>query len=239
MVVIPAIDLVGGKCVRLYQGDYERQRTYGEDPLGQALKFRAARFSRLHMIDLEGARSGSGQNRQAIRKVARALDLPVQAGGGIRTSEDVSELFGWGVKYLILGTVALKEPEKVTEWVKGWGAERFIVSLDFKAGKLVSEGWLETSSVTLEEALARIQGWGIRQIICTDTEKDGTLEQPNYWTYEKMLKQLSSDAGLIAAGGVCRPEHVRRLKGMGVQGAVIGRALYEGEISWEELIHAG
>ncbi len=239
MIVIPAIDLIGGQCVRLYQGDFDQQTTYETDPIDQAREFQSAGFTRLHVVDLEGARSGSGQNRQVIRHLVEAVDLPIQIGGGVRTSEDVLELFEFGVRYLILGTVALTDPERVGRWVKRWGPTPFMISLDLKGKGLRSQGWVEQSGVELAEALDRIAGWEIPQVICTDVESDGTLRQPNYSTYEELRALLPADTTLIAAGGISRPEHVSRLQGLGVDGAVVGRALYEGDKEWEKLIHAG
>ena len=239
MIVIPAIDLIAGKCVRLYQGDFDQQTTYDNDPIDQAREFQSAGFTRLHVVDLEGARSGSGQNRQVIRHLVEAVDLPIQIGGGVRTSEDVFELLEFGVRYLILGTAALTDPERVTQWVERWGPAPFMISLDLKGKGLRSQGWVKRSGVELAEALDRISGWEIPQVICTDVESDGTLKQPNYSTYEKLRAQLPGDITLIAAGGISRPEHVSRLKEMGVDGVVVGRALYEGDRVWEKLIDAG
>ncbi|MEE2840644.1 MAG: 1-(5-phosphoribosyl)-5-[(5-phosphoribosylamino)methylideneamino]imidazole-4-carboxamide isomerase [Acidobacteriota bacterium] len=239
MIVIPAIDLIGGKCVRLYQGDFARQTTYEKDPVQQGREFQAVGFSRLHVVDLEGAREGTGQNRPVIQEVVKALKIPVQVGGGIRTRQDIAQLLGFGVSYLIVGTSALASPDEVTRWVDEWGPESLIVSLDLKMGKLRSEGWLEQSEVGLDEVCERIVRWGIPQVICTDVESDGTLDHPNYQTYEDLGERLSGSIQLIAAGGVSQPEHIARLKRIGVSGAVVGRALYEGDVAWEELIHAG
>ena len=239
MIVIPAIDLIGGECVRLYQGDFARQTTYEKDPVQQGREFQAVGFSRLHVVDLEGAREGTGQNRPVIQEVVKALKIPVQVGGGIRTRQDIAQLLGFGVSYLIVGTSALASPDEVTRWVDEWGPESLIVSLDLKMGKLRSEGWLEQSEVGLDEVCERIVRWGIPQVICTDVESDGTLDHPNYQTYEDLGERLPGSIQLIAAGGVSQPEHIARLKRIGVSGAVVGRALYEGDVAWEELIHAG
>ncbi|MCH8819950.1 MAG: 1-(5-phosphoribosyl)-5-[(5-phosphoribosylamino)methylideneamino]imidazole-4-carboxamide isomerase [Acidobacteria bacterium] len=239
MIVIPAIDLIAGKCVRLYQGDFSRQTTYEKDPVEQGREFQAVGFSRLHMVDLEGAREGTGQNRPVIQEVVKSLEIPVQVGGGIRTRQDIAQLLGVGVNYLILGTSVLTSPEEVTRWVDEWGPESFIVSLDLKGEKLCSEGWVEQSDVDLSEVCERIVRWGIPQVICTDVESDGTLAHPNYPTYEDLGDRLPSSIQLIAAGGISQPEHIARLKEIGVGGAIVGRALYEGDVAWEELIHAG
>lgn len=239
MIVIPAIDLVGGKCVRLYQGDYEKQTTYAEDPVDQALRFQAAGFRRLHVVDLEGARHGCGRNRKAIRDIVGAVRIPVQVGGGIRKASDVKELLASGARYLILGTVALTEPLRVTEWVTRWGSAPFLVSLDLKGGRLRVQGWTEESPLSLEEVIARCAGWGIGTVICTDVERDGTLEQPNYPTYQALLEKLPQGMLLMAAGGISRLEHLAALHHAGVAGAVVGKALYEADIPWERLVHVG
>lgn len=239
MIVIPAIDLIAGKCVRLYQGDFARQTTYEMDPVEQGREFQEVGFSRLHVVDLEGAREGTGQNRAVIQEVVKALEIPVQVGGGIRTRQDIAQLMGVGVNYLILGTSVLTSPEEVTRWVDEWGPEPFIVSLDLKGGKLQSEGWVEQSDVDLSEVCQRIVRWGISQVICTDVESDGTMDHPNYPTYEELGERFPRSIQLIAAGGISQPEHLGRLKEIGVDGAVVGRALYEGDVSWEELLHAG
>lgn len=235
MLVIPAIDLIGGKCVRLLKGDYSAQTTYSEDPVGQALRFESTGFRRLHLVDLEGAKDGSGRNREAIRKIIEAVKVPVQIGGGIRSSEDVEQLLAWGARHLILGTVALKAPRAVSEWVERWGAEPFIVSLDLRDGRLQSEGWLEESRVSLEEMIGRLKGWGLREVISTDIERDGTLDQPNYQTYSKLRALLGSATTLIAAGGVCSLQQIAELGRVGVEAAIVGKAIYEGQVSLEEL----
>lgn len=239
MLVIPAIDLIQGKCVRLYRGDYSKQTTYAGDPVEQALKFQEAGFSRLHIVDLEGARDGLGENRQAVGRILGAVSIPVQVGGGVRSAEDVSELLAFGAAYVVLGTVVLRDPGRVTEWIKEWGSQPFIVSLDLRQGKLQSQGWTEESRVALDEVISRCADWGVQQVICTDVERDGTMEQPNFTTYSELLRKLPPGTSLVAAGGVCRPEHVSQLKRIGVSGAIVGRALYESEIPWEKLVHAG
>jgi len=238
MLIIPAIDLIGGACVRLLKGDYEKQITYGSDPVNQALRFQSAGFRRLHVVDLEGARDGEGKNRGAIQAVIEASEVPVQVGGGIRSAGDVDQLLSWGARHLILGTLALEGPDEVAAWVSRWGGEHFIVSLDLRNGKLQTEGWLAESSLELEEMVERLATWGVKEVICTDVESDGTLEQPNWSTYRSLLKLLPDDTSLIAAGGISAPGHLSRFRDLGLSGAIVGRALYEGEYSWEEMISA-
>jgi phosphoribosylformimino-5-aminoimidazole carboxamide ribotide isomerase len=239
MLVIPAIDLIQGSCVRLYQGDYLRKLEYAQDPVEQALKFQSVGFRRIHVIDLEGAKTGRGQNRQAIRHVIDSCSVPVQVGGGIRNTKDVEELLGWGAGFLILSTTALEDPEKVFEWVDRWGGHRFIVSMDLRGGRLQTGGWLTESVRSVTEVVQLILDWHLEEVICTDVERDGTLEQPNYGTYRELISLLPSSVSLIAAGGISSPEHVRLLGEIGVHGAVVGRALYEGTFTWEEMLCAG
>ncbi len=239
MLVIPAIDLIQGSCVRLYRGDYGKKTTYSEDPVKKALDFQAAGFSRLHVVDLEGARGGENRNRDAMRRIIETLHIPVQVGGGIRSGKDVVDFLRWGAHYLILSTLALEDPERVSRWFQRWSAKKFIISLDVRAGRLWSQGWVEESSVQLEEAIKYLGSWGLAQVICTDIERDGTLRKPNFLTYSELLKRLPRSVSLIAAGGISRPEHVNQLEHLGVQGAIVGRALYEEGVSWKEWVHVG
>lgn len=239
MIKIPAIDLIDGACVRLYRGDYARRTTYTLNPVEQALRFQSVGFRRIHVVDLEGAREGSGKNRAAIRDVTSACRVPVQIGGGIRTEDDVAELLDWGARYLILGTIAVQEPDIVDRWVSRWGGDRFIVSLDLRQGALQTHGWTAGSEITVEALVERIHHWGMKEMISTDVDRDGTLERPNYETYRRLIELGRGDVGVIAAGGVSRPEHIIQLARQGVAGVVIGRALYEGEFTWEEMLRAG
>lgn len=239
MLVIPAIDLIQGSCVRLYQGDYSQKLEYSQDPVEQAVRFVSAGFERVHVIDLEGAKSGKGENRAAIRRIVASCEVPVQVGGGIRTTGDVEELLDWGVEFLILSTAALEDPEKVSGWIDRWGGSRFIFSMDLRGGRLQTDGWLGESIKSKDQVIRLVQDWNLDQVICTDVERDGTLEQPNYATYKELLKLLPPAVSLIAAGGISSPEHISCLAEIGVGGSVVGRALYEGSFTWEEMLGAG
>lgn len=239
MLVIPAIDLIDGQCVRLRRGDYGERTSYAVSPIRQASNFQEVGFKRLHVVDLQGARSGVGENRRAIEAILSSVSLPVQIGGGIRTEADVRQLLGWGAAYLIVGTAALEEPERVRAWTERWGADRFIVSLDLRKGKLRARGWTEEHPLPLAEALHCVLQWGIPQIICTDVERDGTLDRPGYGNLKKLIRLLPKETALIAAGGVSRPSHLAELERIGIRGAVVGRALYEGEFSAREFARVG
>lgn len=239
MLVIPAIDLVDGRCVRLVRGEFHRQTVYSGDPVDQALKFQGAGLSRIHVVDLEGARFGEGRNRNSIRGILSRVQVTVQIGGGIREESDVSQLLDWGAGHLILGTSVLETPEKVERWISKWGPSPFIVSLDLRRGRLQAQGWERESRLALESVLERILDWGITQIICTDVEQDGMLKRPGYAACREIMGLLPAHVLLVAAGGVSKPEHLFRLGDMGVGGAIIGRAFYEGKISLEEMGRAG
>lgn len=225
--------------MRLLKGDYGAETRYEIDPVEQARKYQETGFERIHVIDLEGARDGEGRQRQTVSRIRSSCQLPMQVGGGIRNCADVEQLLECGVDYLIISTAVVDTPSRVEDWIMSCGAERFIVSLDIREGKMRTSGWLEQSEEPLESIIKRISGWGIRQVICTDIERDGTMEQPNLKTMELLLSHLPSNAFLIAAGGVCSPDHVRALASNGVSGAVVGRALYEGKFTMEEFLNAG
>jgi phosphoribosylformimino-5-aminoimidazole carboxamide ribotide isomerase len=239
MLVIPAIDLIDGKVVRLFKGDYGSRTTYSAEPIDQARLFESAGFTRLHIVDLEGAKAGRGRNRETIRSLIENCEIPVQIGGGIRTREDVGELIGFGARYLILGTIVLKDPAEAEKWIRDFGPEYFVISLDLRQGKLQTDGWLEESQCDLKKVIGNLVNWGITQVISTDVERDGTLEQPNYQTYSSLLEFLPDEMKLIAAGGISAPSHISELKKIGLSGAIIGRALYEGRFSWKEMLGAG
>lgn len=239
MLIIPAIDLIRGRCVRLYQGDYSQQTTYDNDPAQQALIFEKAGFGRLHVVDLEGARDGAGGNRAVVESIRKSVNMPLQLGGGIRSTRDVRVFIDRGIDYLILGTILLENPEKVSQWVRLYNPSVFIAGLDLRDGKLLSRGWRKESPVGLQDALERLSDWGIQQIVCTDIKSDGTLREPNFSSYEKLRDLLPPGTQLIAAGGISRPGHIQRLRRIGLAGAVVGKALYEGSFTLEEWADAG
>ncbi len=239
MQVIPAIDLIDGCCVRLYQGDYDRKTQYGREPLVQALAFAEAGFPWLHLIDLDGADTGRLENRRAILQIVSETELSIQVGGGIRRASDVQALLDAGVARLIIGTVALQEPERWQRWLNRWGAGRFVLSLDLKEGQLQTHGWRRRSATSLETALDLLGTWEIPTVICTDVQRDGTMQQPNFDLYRSLLSALKPGTRLLAAGGISRPSDVSRLSQTGVHGAVVGRALYEGRFDLRDWLNVG
>ncbi len=239
MLVIAAIDLIDGRCVRLVRGDYAQKTEYLPDPIEQALHLQKAGFSRIHIVDLDGARLGALQHTSLIGRLASTVYLPVQVGGGIRTSEDVAQLADLQKCFLIIGSSALLAPKEVEVWIETWGCDRFIVSLDLDGEELRTHGWKKRAPLKLQEALGLISGWGLRQVICTDISRDGTLSGPSLGPLERLVNSLSRETMVIAAGGVSRPDQIAQLADCGVGGVIIGRALYEGNIPEREFACAG
>jgi phosphoribosylformimino-5-aminoimidazole carboxamide ribotide isomerase len=236
MEIIPAIDLRDGKCVRLFQGDYAREQVFSDAPVAVALRWQAEGAPRLHLVDLDGARAGNPANLDAIRSIAAALRIPVQVGGGIRTLDTAQALLGMGVRRVVFGTVAVEQPEVVGQAVERFGAGAVAVGVDARDGKVAIKGWLEQSEVDALDLIGRMQALGVMHFIYTDIARDGTMTEPNF----AALRQVAAKTGghVIASGGVSRQEHLVRLARMGIEGAIVGRALYTGDIRLPEALAA-
>lgn len=236
--VIPAIDLLDGKCVRLYRGDYDRADVYGDNPVEMARRWTDAGATRLHVVDLDGAKHGHPVNQEAIAAIARSVEVPVQVGGGLRTRDSVAAVLDLGIDRAIVGTVAIERPDWVSQWC-GEFRDRVAVGIDAREGKVATRGWLETSEV-LATALAReAASWGAAAIIYTDIYRDGTLSGPN----REALRELASavDVPVVASGGIGSLSDLLSLLSLvpvGVTGAIVGRALYAGDLALEEAIRA-
>lgn len=228
MRLYPAIDIKDGKCVRLRQGKFDDVNVYAENPVDIARAWERAGASYIHLVDLDGALMGRGVNRDVIREIARAVYVPVQLGGGIRTKADMEEVFDLGVARAIIGTKAVSEPAFVKECIKTFGAERIVVGVDAKNGLVAVGGWGEVSSVTALELGREMKKLGVKTIIYTDISKDGMLAGPNI----SATKELSDETGIdiIASGGVSTMEDLEKLHANGIHGAIIGKALYEKRI---------
>ncbi len=238
MEVIPAIDLLEGRCVRLFQGDYEQSQVFNENPVEVARQWEAEGATRLHLVDLDGAKAGRPENWAAIEAIAQAVKLPIEVGGGLRDAERVSALFDLGVQYAILGTVAVENPDLVGELCQKFPGQ-IIVGIDAREGKVATRGWLETSEVMAVELAQRMGEMGAAEIIYTDIKRDGTMKGPNM----ESLKELATaiDTPVIASGGVSSVSDLMRLLTLvpsGVSGAIVGKALYTGDISLTEAIRA-
>jgi len=233
MEIIPAVDIKGGKCVRLYQGDYTKETVFFDDPLAVALKWESLGARRIHLVDLDGAAAGEVRNLAVIEAIARELRVPVQLGGGIRDSATVSKLLDIGVKRVILGTAAVERPELIKKLCGEFG-EAIIVGIDARDGMVATRGWLKGTQTKALELGKRMVELGVKRIIYTDIKRDGTLTEPNYDEIAEMARGVQ--AKIIAAGGISALEHLTKLKKLGVEGAIVGKALYTGNIDLEKAL---
>ena len=233
MKIFPAIDLYEKKAVRLYKGDYEQMTVYSDDPVSVARDFKKCGAECIHMVDLEGARDGNTPNIDIVERVAREVGLFVEIGGGIRSMETVKRYFGSGVSRVILGTAAVNDEQFLLEAVRTYG-ERIAVGADVKDGCIAIKGWLETSALTLDAFFSKMQGIGVKTIICTDISKDGAMRGTNLEMYKALSEKYSLD--IVASGGVSGIDDVKSLRAMDLYGAIIGKAYYIGAIDLKEAI---
>ena len=238
MEVIPAIDLLDGKCVRLYQGDYERSQIFNENPVAVARQWVAQGATRLHVVDLDGAKQGQPVNLAAIEAIVAAVSVPVQIGGGLRDRDRVSQLLAQGVDRVILGTVAVENPQLVSQLCAEF-PQKIVAGIDARNGKVATRGWLETSEVEATELARKMAAQGVAAIIYTDIHRDGTLTGPN----KTALRELATaiDIPVIASGGVSSLTDLLSLLSLepaGVKGVIVGRALYTGDINLSEAVRA-
>jgi phosphoribosylformimino-5-aminoimidazole carboxamide ribotide isomerase len=227
MEIIPAIDLKGGRCVRLYQGDYSQETVFSEDPVDTALKWQDKGARWLHLVDLDGAASGEVRNSRAIEGIVKITKMNVELGGGIRREAVVEQLIRMGVKRVILGTVAVEQEELTRRIIRRFG-EAIIVGIDARDSYVTTHGWQKMAQVTALEMSKMMAAIGARRIIYTDVKRDGTLTEPNFEATEELIKNVSIP--VIASGGITRLEHLLKLRKIGAEGAIIGRALYTGDL---------
>jgi phosphoribosylformimino-5-aminoimidazole carboxamide ribotide isomerase len=231
--IIPAIDIINGKCVRLTMGDYSKISQYG-DPLDMALRFQDHGIRRLHLVDLDGAREGAVVNYRILEKIASGTSLVIDAGGGIKSDEDLRIVFESGARMATGGSIAVKDPVLFEGWLKSYGSDRIILGSDFKDGKIAVSGWIEE---TEEELLPFIGSWfkkGVRMTICTDISKDGVLMGTSEKIYSTVIEQYP-DLYLVASGGVSSLDDIFSLEALNIPAVIIGKAIYEGRIALREL----
>ncbi|WP_445385066.1 1-(5-phosphoribosyl)-5-[(5-phosphoribosylamino)methylideneamino]imidazole-4-carboxamide isomerase [Robiginitalea sp. IMCC44478] len=244
MRLIPAIDIIGGKCVRLTRGDYATEKVYNEDPLEVARHFEGSGIEYLHLVDLDGARSNHIVNYKVLEAICSGTSLKVDFGGGLKSDEDLRIAFECGARQVTGGSIAVKEPETFLSWLQNYGAGKIILGADVKNGSIAVSGWQEGSSSSLIPFVQKFQKAGIQYVICTDVSKDGMLQGPATELYRELLEATSGSTApgasgkgikLIASGGVSTIEDLTALKETGCEGAIIGKALYEGKISLKQL----
>lgn len=232
--LVPAIDLIEGKCVRLTKGDYSTRKVYNEDPVAIAREFESYGFSRLHVVDLDGARSYHIVNQHVLERIASATNLTIDFGGGIKTDQDIRIAFESGASLVTIGSVAVTQPELFMEWLQYFGPERIILGADVKNGMISINGWKEESERELIPFLSAYIGQGVSHILCTEISKDGMLQGPATSLYKKIMAEFP-DCRLIASGGVSSMQDIMDLNNAGIPAVVFGKAIYEGRISLEEL----
>lgn len=234
MEIIPAIDIIGGKCVRLTKGDYSQVTHYADDPVEVARQFEAGGIKRLHVVDLDGAKAKHVVNLEVLRKIASATSLKVDFGGGVKTREDLEKVLEAGAAQVTAGSIAVSNRAEVEKWISEFGAEKIILGADVLNGKVMVSGWQENSGEELTEFLTYYLGKGISHVICTDITKDGVLQGPSFELYQGLLRTFPG-LRLIASGGVSGVNDLVRLKQDGLFGAIVGKAFYEGKVTLEEL----
>jgi phosphoribosylformimino-5-aminoimidazole carboxamide ribotide isomerase len=250
MRIIPAIDIIDGKCVRLSQGDYNQKTIYNEDPLEVAKEFEANNIEYLHLVDLDGAKSAHVVNWKVLERIASQTGLKVDFGGGVKSDEDIKMVFESGAVQVTGGSIAVKDSHTFEGWIEKYGSDKIILGADAKDGKIATHGWLESSELEVVQFIAEWNKKGINYVICTDIVKDGMLAGPSYELYADILAMnktkpadtivpsaddFEKNIKLIASGGVTTLDDLHRLRELGCEGAIVGKAFYEGRISFKEL----
>ena len=234
MIIIPAIDIIDGKCVRLTQGDYEQKKIYNEHPLEVAKQFEDAGLTRLHLVDLDGAKAGAVKNWKVLEAIAGKTSLVIDFGGGIKKETDVQIVFDSGAAYATIGSLAVKDETTFVNWLSFFGANSFLLGADVKDEKIAVGGWLETTNIWVYDFIRKYVDHGVQQIFCTDVSKDGKLEGPSVDLYKSIIAQFPS-LHFIASGGVATVDDLIQLKEIGCKGAIVGKAIYENRISLNDL----
>ena len=234
MRIIPAIDLIDGKCVRLSKGDYATQKTYNEHPLEVAKEFEAHGIEYLHLVDLDGAKSKHIVNHKVLEDIASKTCLKIDFGGGLKSQEDLKIAFESGAHQITGGSIAVKEPKTFEQWITTYGSDKIILGADVQGDRVATNGWIETSEHRLVDFVKDYHAKGIHYVICTDISKDGMLQGPSFDVYRNLLEQ-QPEIKLIASGGISTFDELPKLAAMGCEGTIIGKAIYENRIALKEL----
>lgn len=233
--VIPAIDLIDGACVRLTKGDYGTKQVYEKDPVIMAKRFEDAGIKRLHLVDLDGAKAGKVVNLSVLENLVNKTKLEIDFGGGIKTDEDLKSVLNAGAKWLTIGSLAVKNPEKMKSWIQTYGAELFILGADVRDGNIAVSGWLETSNLHWGSFMLDYYQSGVRQFLCTDISRDGMLNGPSIDLYKEIMLRFP-DCYIIASGGVSGKQDLIDLEEAKIPAVVLGKAIYEGRITLNEIM---
>jgi phosphoribosylformimino-5-aminoimidazole carboxamide ribotide isomerase len=234
MEIIPSIDIKSGQCVRLYQGDYSRKTIYSNDPISIAIRYQELGASLLHLVDLDGAATGTMDNLPLIQNIVSTLEIPIQVGGGIRSTESAERILAMGADRVVIGTAAIENPGLVKDICTKYGSSSIVISLDAKNEEVAIKGWTETTSINILDLAYNMKEIGVTRILYTDIARDGTLSEPNFQTNERLVNE--SGLSILASGGVTTLQHLMRLATIGVEGAILGKSLYTGDIDLKEAI---
>ena len=234
MQIIPAIDLIEGKCVRLTEGDYAQKKIYNEDPLEVAKQFEGIGLMRLHLVDLDGAKAGEVVNWKVLEKIANKTSLKIDFGGGIKTEATLKTVLETGATYATIGSLAVKSREIFEEWIARFGASQFMLGADVYEEKIAIGGWIEKTNIDVYDFIDSYMNKGVTQIFCTDIQKDGKLEGPSLQLYQKIITKFPT-LQLIASGGVSQLKDLEDLRSIGCNAAIVGKAIYENKISLDQL----
>jgi len=234
MEIIPAIDIIDGKCVRLTQGDYASVKVYNEKPLEVAKQFEDAGLTRVHLVDLDGAKAGAVKNWKALESIASRSSLVIDFGGGIKTGGDVDIVLSSGARWATVGSIAVKEENTFVQWLEDYGADKFLLGADVKNEKIAIGGWLESTNIWIYDFIRKYVDHGVQQIFCTDVSKDGLLAGPSTGLYKTIITEFP-ELHFIASGGVSSLKDLEDLSFIGCKGAIVGKAIYENRISLPEL----
>ncbi len=232
--IIPAIDLIDGKCVRLTKGDYSQKKQYDASPLDMALRYQDIGIRRLHLVDLDGAKSSSPRNLHVLEEIATRTSLDIEWGGGIKSDEALRDAFNAGAHHLIIGSVAVSQPELFAHWLKQYSGDRLILGADVNDGRVAINGWMDQSEQTIEALIDHFCPYGLREVICTDIAKDGMLQGPSFDLYAR-LQAAYPELDIIVSGGISAMDDIYRLNEMNLRHVIVGKAIYEGRISLEEI----
>lgn len=233
--LIPAIDIINGQCVRLTKGDYDQKKVYNDDPVAVAKEFEQTGFRRLHIVDLDGAKSKHIVNDDVLRRITSETGLIVDFGGGIKTGEDIEKAFEAGASMVTVGSIAVTQPQLFITWLNQYGADKMILGADVRNGMISINGWKEDSTEELLPFLKKYIDAGVKNVLCTEISKDGTLQGPAVTLYKEVMKAYPQ-LHLIASGGVSRKEDIEELEREGIPAVVFGKAIYEGRIDLKELL---
>ncbi|HEV8082216.1 MAG TPA: 1-(5-phosphoribosyl)-5-[(5-phosphoribosylamino)methylideneamino]imidazole-4-carboxamide isomerase [Chitinophagaceae bacterium] len=237
MQIIPAIDIINGKCVRLAKGDYAKQKIYYDDPVDAAKAFENAGLQRLHIVDLDGAKAGKIQNLKILESIAATTKMIIDFGGGVKNINDVCNVFNAGAAIVTIGSMAVKNPGVVEEWLMEFGADKILIGADVLNEKIKISGWKEDGGINIFEFIRKLLGLGAHNFFCTDISKDGMMKGSAVELYKKIMKEFPA-INLTASGGISNMDDVIKMKANGCKGVIIGKAIYEGKINLQELVAA-